>query len=301
MLQSLYLNNFAIIDELQIDFSNGFTVITGETGAGKSIIAGSLLLLSGAKSDVSNLKNKEKKAIIEAIFKSSLNEVKELLKQNEIDESNEIILRRELLPSGTSRCYVNDTVVSINMLKEISAFLIDIHSQHQNLQITHQNFQLFVLDALAKQLPDLKSYKNKYQQYLHYINKLKVLKEQQQKSLQQTDYLSFQLNELNAIKYSEQEFLELEQEYQTLEHAEEIAIKLSEIIQTGKEQESSTLTQLKNIAKILQSLNHQYFKSEPWLQRADNLYFEFKDLIAEIEQELEHVQANPKRLEQIQK
>jgi len=301
MLQSLYLNNFAIIDELHIDFSNGFTVITGETGAGKSIIAGSLLLLSGAKIDLSILKNKEKKAIIEAIFYSTSDEVKELFKQHEIDVANEIILRREILPSGTSRCYINDTVVSVNILKEISAFLIDIHSQHQNLQITHQNFQLFVLDVLAKQLTDVKSFKKQYQHYLQQINKLKILKEQQQKSIQEADFLSFQLQELNAIKCTEQEFLELEQKYQTLEHAEEIAIKLAEIVQTGKEQENSTLTQLKSITKLLQSLNHQYFKAELWLKRADNLYFEFKDLISEIEQEFEHIQANPTLLEQLQK
>lgn len=300
MLQSLYLNNFAIIDELTVDFNKGFTVITGETGAGKSILAGSLAFICGNKTDAGILKNKDKKALVEAIFLDKLNITYTLLTQMGIEPASEIILRRELLPSGTSRCYINDNVVNISALKEISFYLIDIHSQHHNLLLTRQNFQLFVLDAVAKQSDELKVYQEKFMKFKQLQSRLTQLKDEQQKNQQQLDYLTFQLNELNVLKYNIQEFNNLEQECQTLEHAETISLKLNEIIYASTESEQAMLIQFKNIIKTLQSLNNQYHKSSDWTQRIESIYFDFKDLISEIENEIQHIQSNPTRLEQLQ-
>jgi DNA repair protein RecN (Recombination protein N) len=300
MLQSLYLNNFAIIDELTVDFNDGFTVITGETGAGKSILAGSLSFICGNKTDISILKNKEKKATVEAVFTDKSDSVNDFLKKQEIEPSTEIILRRELLPSGASRCYINETNVTVTILKEISFYLIDIHSQHQNLLLTRQNFQLFVLDSIANQHTDLIIYHEKYLKFKQFQSKLSVLKDEQQKSQQQLDFLTFQLNELNALTYSVQDFYDAEQESQTLEHAENISLKLNEIIYASHESEHAILIQFKNIIKTLQSLNNQYHKSSDWAQRIESIYFDFKDLVSEIENELHRIQSNPARLEQLQ-
>lgn len=300
MLQSLYLNNFAIIDELTIRFENHFTVITGETGAGKSIIAGSLTFLSGAKSDLSILKNKEKKAITEAIFNIDSTDLDDFFKSNEIEKSSEMIIRREMLPSGTSRCYVNDNVVSIGVLKEVIPLLLDIHSQHHNLLLTHRDFQLYVLDAVAKQLNDVEIFKKKYQNYIQKnaeLQKLLVIQKQQQ---QQIDYLSFQLNELNSLKYSEEDFKEIENECNTLEHAEEILLNLKEIVFVADEQENATLSQLKNIQKILQTIQPKFSKANEWYKRIESLFFELKDLVQEMNIEQTKVQANPTRMEQLQ-
>lgn len=300
MLQSLYLNNFAIIDELTVDFNDGFTVITGETGAGKSILAGSLSFICGNKTDISILKNKEKKATVEAVFTDKSDSVNDFLKKQEIEPSTEIILRRELLPSGASRCYINETNVTVTILKEISFYLIDIHSQHQNLLLTRQNFQLFVLDSIANQHTDLIIYHEKYLKYKQFQSKLSVLNEEQQKSKQQLDFITFQVNELNALTYSIQDFYDAEQESQTLEHAENISLKLNEIIYASHESEHAILIQFKNIIKTLQSLNNQYHKSSDWAQRIESIYFDFKDLVSEIENELHRIQSNPARLEQLQ-
>lgn len=300
MLQSLYLNNFAIIDELQVDFKEGYTVITGETGAGKSIIAGSLSFISGNKVDIGILKNKEKKAFVEAIFNRPSKNLQLYLKKLEIAIGSEIIIRRELLPSGTSRCYINDTVVNLSILKEISFMLIDIHSQHQNLILTRQNFQLSVLDSVAKHSANLKVYNKKYSKYKQLLNYLQQLKDNQQKHQKQFDYLLFQLNELNVLKYSVQEFKNIEQECQILENVEHILSKLNEILLISKENEEALLTTFKKIIKTLQSLNNQYPKSAHWTQRMQSIYFDLKDLIVEIENELNHIYSNPVRLEQLQ-
>ncbi len=300
MLQSLYLNNFAIIDDLTISFENHFTVITGETGAGKSIIAGSLMFLSGAKSDLSILKNKEKKAVAEAVFNIGSNNLDDFFISNEFEKTSEIIIRREILPSGTTRCYINDNVVNIGALKEIIPLLIDIHSQHQNLLLTHRDFQLYVLDAIAKQLNNVGTFRKNYQNYLQKNTELQKLLEIQKQQQQQIDYLSFQLNELKALKYTEEEFKEIENECNTLEHAEEILLHLKEIVFLTDEQENATLTQLKNTQKILQAVQNKFSKAEEWSKRFESLYLELKDLAQEIDSEQQKVQANPSRLEYLQ-
>jgi DNA repair protein RecN (Recombination protein N) len=300
MLHSLFIQNFAIIDDITIHFENGLTVITGETGAGKSILAGSLLLLLGNKFDISILKNKEKKCVVEAVVKTSRTRVSEMLRANEIETHAEIILRREVLPSGTSRCFINDALVNLALLKEVSAELIDIHSQHQNLLLAQRDFQLYITDALAKQLPAIAEYKQKFIAYKEKQHRLEKLAAQQQEQQQQIDFLTYQLQEFELIRYTPDEFLLLEQESNTLEHAEEIIQKLSETNQILSESESSVITQLKNVIKQMQLLSGQLKKSEEWTKRFDVVYFELKDLNHEFETELNNIQANPSRLEQIQ-
>lgn len=300
MLQSLYLHNFAIIDDLTINFENHFTVITGESGAGKSVIASSLLFLSGAKYDLSILKNKEKKAIVEAVFHINSNKLNDFFISNEIEYTSEIIVRREILPSKTSRYYVNDNIVNIDTLKEIIPLLIDIHSQHQNLLLKNRDFQLYVLDAIANQLNTVNTFKKNYKNYIQKNATLKKLLEIQKQQQKDYDYLTFQLNELNALKYTQDEFKELENEYTILEHAEEILLKLKEIVFLTDEQENATLTQLKNVQKILQGVQDKFSKAEEWLKRFESLYHELKDLVYEINSEQQKVQANTSRLEYLQ-
>ncbi len=300
MLCRLFIQNLAIIDEITIDFQKDLTVITGETGAGKSILVGSLQLLMGSKFDSAMVKNKDKKCMVEAIFQTDRKSILDILQTNEIENNNEIILRREILPSGTSRCYINDMVVPLSMLKELCAELIDIHSQHQNLLLAQRDFQLYIVDALAQQLQEVTVYKQAYTTFREKQAQWQKLLSQQQQQQQQIDFLTFQQKELETVRYTLDEFNNLEQESITLQHAEEIIQKLSDTNQLLNESEHAVIAQLKNVSKLLQSLAGQLKKSEDWCKRLDNVYFELKDVHHDIETELNSIQINPASLEKIQ-
>ncbi len=301
MLKTLYLKNFAIVDELTITFKNNFTVITGETGAGKSIIANAFIILYGSKFDDTYLKDKNQKAIIEATFELSCNStIEEWLKQNEIEYNSEIIIRRELLPSGSTRQYINDTVDSLAHLKELTPQLIDVHSQHHNVLLKKQLFQLLIIDTWANLQSEVLSYKEKYLHYKDLIQKVKILIQKQEEENKKLDFWLHQKKELENIVLPDEEFNELENEFKSLEHTEEILEKLSEIYSILDNDENSTNSQIKLITKTIQSLTTKYLKANNWLERLNSIHQELKDITFEITQTYHSFNANPQRYQQIQ-
>ncbi|MCX7861513.1 MAG: DNA repair protein RecN [Bacteroidales bacterium] len=300
MLTTLYLKNFAIIEEISLSFYDNFTVITGETGAGKSIIANALIFLSGHKFDENILKDKTQKTIVEAIFTKNIEQLTPLLQKHDISPNTEIIVRRELLPSGTSRQYVNDTVVNVSVLKEITSQLFDIHSQHQNILLKQSLFQLQIIDNFANIIPDINQYKTLFKQYKDCKHQLQSLLAIQKEEQQKADYLLYQQKEFEALTLSADEFAELETEFQSLEHAEELLEKLNEAHILLNETDHSLTHQTKQIYKILQNISAKLTKAQIWSQRIDSILNEIKDVDFEIQKSIDTIQSNPEKFSQLQ-
>ena len=300
MLKTLYLKNFAIIDELTINFEENFTVITGETGAGKSIIANALLIISGAKPDISYIKDKNQKAIIEAFFSNLNQQTNNILKQNEIEINDDIILRREILPSGNTRQYINDTVITVQFLKEFSQLLLDIHSQHHNILLKQHEFQLQVVDSWAKLSEKLTTYKVHFIEYKNLSKRLKEIKEKYETNKKQIEFLKFQQKEFENITLTEEEFQELEAEFHSFQHTEEILEKLNLSYTSLILSENSIINQLKTIIKTLQSLESKYSKAKPWEERMSSAYNDLKDIAEEIINNVNSIQADPEKIYRIQ-
>lgn len=300
MLKTLYLKNFAIVDELSITFKKNFTVITGETGAGKSIIANAFLLLYGGKFDDTYLKDKSQKAIIEATFEFNHQNIEEWLKQNEIECNNEIIIRRELLPSGNTRQYINDTIVTLAQIKEFAPQLIDVHSQHHNVLLKKQQFQLQIIDAWANLQSEVTLYREKYSEFKSLLQKHKTLTQKQEEEKKKVDFWYHQQKELENIVLTFEEFNLLEAEFRSLEHTEEILEKLSEIDSFLNNDENAINHRVKQVLKIIQTLSEKYPKANSWNERLETVYQELKDITFEISQNYHSIQANPQRYQQIQ-
>ncbi|MDR2956149.1 MAG: DNA repair protein RecN [Prevotella sp.] len=301
MLKSLYIKNYALIDSLEIDFESGFSVITGETGAGKSIILGALSLILGQRADTKAIKQGETKCVIEGVFDVSAYDLKEFCEEKGIEyDSDSYILRREILSTGKSRAFINDTPMGLNDLKELGSQLIDIHSQHQNLLLSDSHFQMQVVDALAGNKSLLKDYQKTYNEYKSSLKALEELKEQVKRSKEEEDYLRFQYESLKeaALQKNEQEEWEAEQE--TLNHAEDIKSALYKIHTLLSEDERGIVPSLKDSLNTSQSLKHIYPKSDEIFNRLDSAYIDLKDLSAEIERYANDVEFNPERLEFIQ-
>lgn len=299
MLKSLFIQNFVLIDNLDIAFDKGLSVITGETGAGKSIILGALSLVLGARADGKSIKKDSDKCIIEATFDVSLYNLEGFFLKNDLeyDEKN-CILRRELHASGKSRAFVNDSPVSLAILKELGSRLIDIHSQHQNLLLGDNRFQLKVTDALAENDILLILYKKEYNHYLALRRELKELTEAASRSQQEEDYLRFQLEQLTeaGLKAGEQE--ELEQEQETLSHAEEIKgslYKISLLLQG--DEEAGAVQLIKNALSTAESIESYYPQAKELAERLRSAYIELDDLAGEADTRKDDVEFNPERLE----
>ena len=277
MLRHLTIHNYALIADVELELADGFTVLTGETGAGKSILLGALALVMGAKADTRTITEGEEKCVIEATF---------------IDKGEEILIRRELNRSGRSRSFVNDEVVSMAELKALSARLIDIHSQHQNLLLADSGFQIDVVDAIAQNTKQRESYTAAYEQYLAAAAALDDLQRQATQAQKDADYIQFQLHQLTEANLHEGEQDELEQEEYTLSHAEEIRASLSEAIETLSGDGQSVLQALHAI--------HIDTVSQELQERIDSTYIELKDIAGEVESILDNTAANPERLEQVQ-
>jgi DNA repair protein RecN (Recombination protein N) len=297
MLTSLSIKNYALIDNLQVDFNDGFSIITGETGAGKSILLGGLSLILGKRADLSSLKDTSEKCIIEAVFNISNYKLKSLFKAEDFDYEDHTIIRREILPSGKSRAFVNDSPVNLSSLQLLGERLIDIHSQHQTLQLTSNDFQFQVIDALAKhdnlilnyktELKTLKKLQKEYQELLTF----------QAEAIKEHDYNSFLLNELVEAKLVEGEVETLEEEYETLNNVEDIKEKLVEAYQLLNEEQIgilSALTSLKNVFQKLSGISNTY---ESLYTRANSSLIELDDLYSEIDELQENLEADPNRLE----
>lgn len=301
MLKSLYIKNYALIDSLEIDFESGFSVITGETGAGKSIILGALSLILGQRADVKSIKQDESKCVIEGVFDVSAYDLKDFCEDRGIEyDQNSCILRRELLSSGKSRAFINDSPVSLNDLKELGSQLIDIHSQHQNLLLSDTRFQMQVVDAIAGSGSLLKEYQIAFNQYKHAEKALFDLREKVAREKVEEDYLRFQFESLSEASLIEGEQEELECELETLNHAEDIKTSLYHLHSLLSGEDRGIISSLKGSLNTSRSLIKVYSRAEEMSQRLETSYIDLKDLSIEIERLAGDVEFNPDRLGQIE-
>ena len=298
MLQSIHIQNYALIETLDINFHSGFSVITGETGAGKSIILGAIGLLVGQRADIKAIRNGANKCVVEARFDVSSYQLESFFEENDLEyDGGECILRRELLASGKSRAFINDTPASLVQMKALGEKLIDVHSQHQNLLLNHEDFQLNVLDILAHDEEHLATYKTLYKEYRQVSHALADLVKQAEKSRQDEDYIQYQVNQLEGANLQAGEQEELEQEAETLSHAEEIKAGLYKVDQQMSSDGMTLLSIAKDCIHTLQSIAKVYSPAQEWTTRLDNCHIELKDLACEIANAAEDIEFNPSRLE----
>ncbi len=300
MLKSLHINNYALITELDIDFETGFTVITGETGAGKSIILGALSLILGQRADSKAIKTDAEKCVIEATFDISLYEgIKNFFDNNELDFDDKLcIIRREITNAGKSRAFINDTPVGLNVLRELTSRLIDIHSQHENLLLSDENFQLNIVDAIAKNTLELTEYSQTFLQWNKLQNDLKQLKRKADNQSAEQDFLQFQFQLLSDAHLNEDEQSDLEAESQILSHAEEIKSALQKSVSLFDDEKMS-LQLLKEILTSVAKIKKYVPVSESWFDRLQSAYVELKDLSVEMNAYDENIEFNPSRYEWI--
>lgn len=301
MLKQLYIQNFTLIDEMNILFHPGFSVITGETGAGKSIILGALGLLKGNRADTKQIRQGEDRCIIEAHFDIRQYDLKDFFLENDLDDDpHDCILRREININGKSRAFINDTPASLTVMKDLGERLIDIHSQHQNLLLNKEDFQLHVVDILTKDEDTLRKYQESYQNYKKEQTILEEMIAKVSKDQENEDYLRFQLQELSDAALSEGEQEVLEQEISTLEHAEEIksALYLSQNLISNES--NGIIETLNQVSQQLQKIEQIYTPVQEISQRMESCYIEMKDLLQEITAQGEQVSYNPQQLEQSQ-
>lgn len=300
MLQSIHIQNYALIESLDIDFHTGFSVITGETGAGKSIILGAIGLLVGQRADIKAIKTGANKCIVEARFNISSYELEAFFDEHDLEyEEGECILRRELYASGKSRAFINDTPASLAQMKELGEKLIDVHSQHQNLLLNHENFQLSVVDILAHDEKELQVYKEMYSAFKKTSHELADIQDQAEKNRQDEDYISFQLSQLEEANLHSGEQEELEQEAETLSHAEDIKSNLYKVDQLMSSDETTLLSATKDCIQTLQGISKVFPPAQEWMERLDSCYIELKDLSHEIAHASEEVDFNPTRLDYV--
>ncbi len=300
MLRQLYIKNFTLIDELDIEFHPGFSVITGETGAGKSIILGAIGLLLGQRADSKSIKQGADKCIIEAHFDLSRYDLQPLFEENEIEyDATDTIIRRELTAAGKSRSFINDTPVSLSMLKELGERLMDVHSQHQNLLLNKQDFQLSVVDIIAKDAKALTDYQHHFNSYHQLRQQLQELQDNIERNRQNQDFLQFQYEELSAASLTEGEQEELEQQSETMSHAEDIKSALYEADLALYEDASGAVTQVNNAYHALSSISKVLPKADDLVERLNSCHIELKDIADEVSSLLENTDFDPAELERI--
>ena len=297
MLKRLYIKNFTLIDELDIDLYQGFSVITGETGAGKSIILGAIGLLLGQRADSKVIKDK---CVIEAHFDLSRYGLETFFNENDIEyDPTDCIIRRELTSAGKSRAFINDTPVQLNLLKELGEQLIDIHSQHQNLLLNKQDFQLSVVDIIADNTKPLNQYQQTYNEYQSVSKDLEALREAIANNRQNQDFLQFQYDELANANLVEDEQEELEQKSDTMSHAEEIKSALYETDNALSADDTGVVSAIRSARSALSSIQHVFPAASELAQRLESSYIELKDISEEISSQLERVDFDPAELDAI--
>tara|TARA_R110002050_G_scaffold36172_5_gene90840 strand:+ start:3271 stop:4923 length:1653 start_codon:yes stop_codon:yes gene_type:complete len=299
LLTSLSIQNYALIDNLQVNFNNGLSIITGETGAGKSILLGGLSLILGKRADLSSLKDTSKKCIIEAVFDVSNYNLKVLFKAEDFDYEENTIIRREILPSGKSRAFVNDSPVNLNSLQVLGERLIDIHSQHQTLQLVSNEFQFQIIDALANNDTNLQDYKSELKTYKTLQKELKELLAFQAEAIKEHDYNSFLLNELIEANLVEGELELLEEENETLSNIEEIKEKLVASHQLLNDEQIGVLTSLNELKSNFQKLKNYSSKYEDLFNRVQSCVIEIDDVFREVDGMQDTLEADPGRLEEV--
>jgi len=299
LLTNLSIKNYALIDHLNVKFTNGFTVITGETGAGKSILLGGLSLVLGKRADLSSLREKDNKCIVEAEFEISKYGLEAFFAENDLDYEKKTIIRREILPSGKSRAFINDSPVTLDILSQLGDQLIDVHSQHQTLRLADNDFQLKVIDALADNGKGLKEYASKLLSYQSTLKELQNLEDFQLSATKEHEYNSFLLQELNSAPLKEGILEELEEQYEQLNNVEIILEQLSHGQQLLNEDQIGVLNllaELKQVSNKLASFGHQYSDLN---KRVTSVFIELDDISNELNILNEKVEADPQMLEQV--
>ena len=300
MLKQLYIKNFTLIDELNIQMHPGFSVITGETGAGKSIILGAIGLLLGNRADNKSIKAGRDRCVIEAHFDLSKYDMQQFFTDNDIDEDlSDTIIRRELTAAGKSRAFINDTPVSLTKMRELGEQLVDIHSQHQNLLLQKEDFQLNVVDIIAQDEKQRKNYEAAYNQYKQANQKLNALKAEIEKNRENEDFLRFQFKELDEAQLQNGEQEELEQEYEMLSHSEDIKTALYQADNHLSGDDGNIIERLKLTSEQLANIKDVYPEVTELLERIDSSYIELKDIAQEVNGLTDHVEFDPARLETI--
>ena len=300
MLKQLYIRNFTLIDELDIKLYPGFSVITGETGAGKSIILGAIGLLLGNRADSKAIKSGKERCVIEAHFDLSRYDMKGFFDDNDIDfDAEDTIIRRELTSAGKSRAFINDTPVSLTKMRELGEQLVDIHSQHQNLLLQKEDFQLNVVDILAQDAEHIKAYQAVYQQYRSALSRLEQLKQELIKNRENEEFMRFQHKELDEAHLEPGELEQLEQESDILNHSEEIKSALYEADHSLSDDEGSILQLLRNASYSISNIREIYPEVAELSDRLDSSYIELKDIAQEISSSLDRIDFDPARLEQL--
>jgi len=299
MLLNLSVRNYALIESLEIAFPDGFSTITGETGAGKSILMGALSLILGQRAETNVLKNKKDKCIVEGVFHVSKN-FRKLFEAHAIDFESRSLFRREITPNGKSRSFINDTPVTLQTMKEIGTRLVDIHSQHQNLQLNDQLYQLEVVDFVAGSDRLLKAYQDDYDPYVEKQKELSETREAYSRLKEDLDYLQFQVDELNMARLKEGEMEELEIELGTLEHAEEIKNGLFRSMRYLSDDGAGAQDLLRELVLLHQKLSGIFPHSAGLAERFESVYIELKDLLGEVEHHAEKTEINPERLTEVQ-
>ena len=300
MLQQLNIKNYALIEELSVDFTDGFSVITGETGAGKSILLGALGFVLGDRADTGVLFNKEMKCVVEAHFQLDNDALKPFFDQNDLDFYKDCIFRRELSPQKKSRAFINDTPVSLQVMKEIGCQLVDIHSQHDSLLLTDADFQLHLLDEIAQSQSLLANYQNHYNVYNGLKRRLNELQETASKNLAENDYLKFQLNELQQAQLKKGEYAEIEQSLNVMENAEEIRSLLFSANGLLENSETAILPQLNELSSAMHRLKQLMPSSEELLQRIESAQLELKDIAYDLERIGDGAQFDEEKLQELQ-
>ena len=300
MLKQLYIKNFTLIDTLDMEFRSGFSVITGETGAGKSIILGAIGLLLGQRADSKSVKMGTDKCVIEAHFDLSRYGMERFFDENEIEfDAEDTIIRRELTSAGKSRAFINDTPVALSMLKELGEQLVDVHSQHQNLLLNKQDFQLSVVDIIADDAKELADYQQTYVRYQELKKEEQRLREDIEQGRQQVDFMQFQYDELTNARLSDGEQEELEQRSETMSHSEDIKTALYEAESALEGDESGVVGNLKKAVSALQGIEHVYPDVAELAERMNSCYIELKDAAAEVSGKMEDVDFDPAELDMV--
>lgn len=300
MIERLHIRNYAIIEELTIDFSKGLTIITGETGAGKSILLGALGLVMGRRADIKSLYNLDSKCTIEGFFNVEAYDLRSFFDEHDLDFDPQVVIRREITPSGKSRAFVNDTPVTLNVLQDLSSTLIDLHQQFDNLDIHKVSFQLRLLDALAENRPLLAQYQSLFSAYQQDQKQLKTLIARQQQSAKELEFLQFQLEEFNTAELVDGEQEELEEELSRLTNAEDIKRTLAASFQQLSESEVSVIGQMEELTQAIKSVSSYDRRIEGLYGRFSGLVEELRDVAQEFESIADETEHDPERTQEVQ-
>lgn len=297
MLKHLHIQNYALIDKLDIEFHHGLNIITGETGAGKSILIGALGLILGQRADTSVLKDKQRSCIVEAMFQIDGYNLKPFFIENDLDYYDNTIIRRQINESGKSRAFVNEIPVNLNVLKDLVGQMVDIHSQHQSLLLTESSFQISVLDSFAGNVIDVQQYSELYRKYKDLNVELAKLIESSSKAKADLDYLQFQMNQLDEAKLVDGEKEELELEHKQLTHADEIKTSFQNATHILTSESQSLVTLTKDAINALSKISQVYPSASSIIERLESCRIELKDIAQETENHFERVEVDPERLE----